>query len=320
MRILFIILLACSLNQNLRAQVESPRKQSPQKEIKEGQSSKREMQAGMLSAINELNTQIADLEKQITEARKNKEDEGTIKEMEDQVAMLKKQLKMMGGLNKTVSGISEKTFQQAGEEGKTIVPKKDIARISILPKKILSDAELLSFVKIVNIEVEKILPAAEKKEALAIYTETKVKYKLPAAVSSAASGCWMFGHWEKALFLIGRACTDDIPDPDNLNNYAAFLISTGGEQAALPILDYLNKKYPENSTILNNMGQAWFGLGDLDNAKKYFDATITLYPTHSQTNVTLSEIYRSQNDTPRAIAALKNSVSDTYDPDKESQL
>ena len=73
----------------------------------------------------------------------------------------------------------------------------------------------------------------------------------------------MLGHWEKALFIMGKVCIDDVTDADNLNNYAAFLVMTGGEQAAIPILEYLDEKYPDNSTIKNNLGQAWFGLGDL---------------------------------------------------------
>jgi uncharacterized protein YlxW (UPF0749 family) len=62
--------------------------------------SKKEMQEQMLSAMNDLNKQIADLEKQIAEAKKNKEDEETIKPLEEQLAMLKKQVAMMGGLSK----------------------------------------------------------------------------------------------------------------------------------------------------------------------------------------------------------------------------
>ncbi len=164
------------------------------------------------------------------------------------------------------------------------------------------------------------IPAIEKKEALEIYNETKAEYKFVAVIANAASGCWMLGHWEKALFIMGRACIDDITDADNLNNYAAFLISTGGEQAALPILLYLNHKYPKNSTIQNNIGQAWFGLGDLSNAKKYLDSTTKLYINHSMANTSLSQIYLSQGDSSRSIAFLKAAIKETYDPDKEAQL
>ena len=282
--------------------------------------SKQEMQKQIGETIKVLNDQIADLEKQIAEAKKNKEDEETIKDLEDQVSSLKKQLAMIGGVNRNLSKMSDKLVQQANEEETTVVPKKDVTRINSLPKKILSEAELLLFIKNVHAGIEKIIPAIERTEALQLYNETRAQYRATAIVANAASGCWMLGHWEKALFIMGKACIDDITNADNLNNYAVFLINTGGEQAALPILEYLNFKYPHNSTIQNNIGQAWFGLGEIDNAKKYLDSATMLYPNHSMANSTLSKIYLAQRDSSKAISFLKASIKENYDPDKEAEL
>ncbi len=312
-------MLACLLNQHITAQVESPRKQLPQKEVIEGQSSKKQIQAEMLSAINELNTQIADLQNQLAEAIKNKEDEETIKDLRDQIAMLKNQVEMMGGLGKTVSGISEKTFQQAGEK-EPLVPKKDEARINMLPDKILTKEELILFIKQVHGQVERMIPAEEKQGAITIYNETKKKYNSAVITGNTASSFWMLGHSEKAIYIMGRACLDDMDNTDNLSNYAAFLTMAGAEQAALPILQYLNDLFPKNSTILNNIGQAWFGLGDLARAKEFLEDATSLYDTHSPANATLSNIALSEGDTPKAIGLLKASLKETYDPDKEAQL
>ena len=280
---------------------------------------KNQMQGQMAQAINELNKQIVDLEKQIAEAKKNKEDEATIQELESRASMLKKQVTMMQGVNKSLSGISEKTFEKAGEE-EPGAPMKDVARINMLPKSILTEIQLSLFLKNVHTQVEKMIPVEEKAEALKVYNETKAKYKSLPVTANAASGCWMLGHWEKALYIMGKVCMDDISDADNLNNYAAFLISTGAEQAAIPILAYLDNKYPNNSTIKNNIGQAWFGLGDMNNAKKHLDETTLLYPGHSTANTTLSNVYRAEGDNERAISFLKASLKETYDPEKEQQL
>ena len=277
------------------------------------------MDAQMQQVMNELNTQITELEKQIAEAKKNKEDPETIKGLEEQLAMLKKQVDMMGGLKKNVSKISGKTFEEANEET-PLVPKKDFIRINSLPKKVLSEAELFLFIKNVHAGVEKLIPATERIEALNIYNETKAEYKSVAIVANAASGCWTLGHWEKALFIMGKACIEDITDADNLNNYAAFLIMTGGEQTAIPILEYLNSKYPENSTIKNNLGQAWFGLGDVENAKRNLEEAAGIYNIHSTANSTLASIYQAEGDNTKAINSLKASIKETYDPDKEAQL
>jgi TolA-binding protein len=278
-------------------------------------SSKRETQTEMDEATNDIIKQIADLEKQLKSAT----DPDEIKELKDEIAMLQKQLKMMQGLNKNLANISDKTFQQATQQ-EEIVPKKDVTRISSLPKKVLTEAELSLFIKNVHAGVEKIIPVAERTEALKIYNETKATYKRTAIVANAATGCWMLGHWEKALLIMGKACMDSIADADNLNNYAAFLIMTGGEQAAIPILQYLNSKYPDNSTIINNLGQAWFGLGEMDNAKKYLDSATMLYPNHSMANASLSNISLSQGDKEQSISFLKASLKETYDPEKEAAL
>jgi tetratricopeptide (TPR) repeat protein len=282
--------------------------------------SKSQMQSEMNQFSNELNKQIADLEKQIAEKKKNKEDPETIKQLEGQVKMLKNQVSAMGSLNKTVTRVSDNSFQQATQNENEIVPKKDLARINGLPKKILSEAELFSFIKIVHAGVEKLVPASERTEALNIYNETRTEYKTTEIVANAANGCWMLGHWEKALIIMGKVCMDDITDADNLNNYASFLISTGGEQAAIPILEYLNSKYPENSTIINNLGQAWFGLGDIEKAKKYLSDATAIYPNHSMANNTLSQIAQSEGDNEKAISFLKASIKENYDAEKEGQL
>jgi hypothetical protein len=129
--------------------------------------SQKEIQKQMQEAMNVLNQQVIDLEKQIADAKRNNEDSLTIKDLEGQAAMLKKQVQMMSGLNKSVAGISKKTFEQAVEK-KPIVPKKDLARIQAIPDKILSDSGLHSLIKRIHADVEKIIPAAEKTEAARI--------------------------------------------------------------------------------------------------------------------------------------------------------
>ncbi len=51
-----------------------------------------------------------------------------------------------------------------------------------------------------------------------------------------------------------------------LNNLAAFLCIPGGETAGLPVLITLDARYPNNSTLANNTGQCWYGLGAIREA------------------------------------------------------
>ena len=244
--------------------------------------------------------------------------------MEQELTMLKKQVAMMGGVNKSVSNMPDKTIQRASDDlnNNNAVPKRDDARINSVSSKILSEAELAVHVKTVFANVEKIIPPNEKSEAQKIYTATKLEYKSANALNSSASACWMYGHQAKAIWIIGKACVDFPGNPDLLDNYASFLTMTGAEQAAIPILLYLNNRFANNSTVLNNLGQAWFGLGDIASAKKYLEAATDLYPTHSMANLTLSKIYLTgpHRDPTKAIAALKNSIKESYCGDKEGSL
>jgi TolA-binding protein len=297
----------------------TPKKTVPTQ--KQALPSQNEIQQQMQSAVNELNKQITDLEKQITDAKKSKADLETIKGLEEQRDMLKKQVEMMRGVSKGISKVPDKTFQQAvADDNNTDVPKKDVARIKQLPGKILSDEELVPYVKKIHSEVEKVLNEKDKAEALKIYTTIKSEKKSSNDINNIASNLWMSGYPEIALFIMGKESIGNMKDANILNNYAAFLTMKGGEHAALPILQNLNRNFPNNSTILNNISQAWYGLGEMNNANRYLDSTVKIYKNHSQANETKSKIQKSEGKTQESIESLKRSLKENYTPEKEARL
>ena len=282
---------------------------------------KQEMQNQMAQAIKELNDQIAELEKQIVEAKKNKEDSESIKQMEDELSMLKKQVAMMGGLNKNVSKMSSKTIQQAvDQENSTGLPERDVARINALPKKPLADAELAVFVQKINTAIDNKISVSQKKNAKELYDEISLESKSADALGNIAVLCWMAGSTDMALWILGKACVKDMSNTDNLNNYASFLSMVGGEHLAIPILQNLQNKFPDNTTTLNNLGQAWYGLGEMNNAKKYLDGTMHFASAHPYANETISDIDESQGNKEESIESLKRSIKEEYTPEKEARL
>ena len=270
--------------------------------------SKKEMQEQMQQVIKELNSQIADLEKQIADAKKNKEDESVIKDLQDQLAMLKKQVGLMGGLNKNISNVSDKTFKTAVEEENTEgVPKRDDARINALPKKILTGAELNVFVQKIFTAIDNRISLSQKKNATDLYNEINGKSKSPKASGNVAVLCWLAGSTDMAIWIMGKSCMDDMSNTDNLNNYASFLTMVGGEHLAIPILKNLNQRFPGNSTILNNLGQAWYGLGNMAAAGNHLDSANGRAAGHPHANETKSKIDESQGREEESIEDLKKS-------------
>jgi hypothetical protein len=94
----------------------------------------------------------------------------------------------------------------------------------------------------------------------------------------------------------------------------------GGEQHAIPLIENLNRNYPKNTTILNNIGQAWFGLGEIGQAEKYLDSCIRIYASHSQANMTKSLILESKGDKTHAVEAVRKSIKEGYTMEKENRL
>lgn len=283
-------------------------------------SDKNEAQIQAVENLNKMKKEFAEIEKKIAEAKKNKEDPETIKTMEDQLAMMKEMVATMEDLTKDLLKTSDNTVKQTLDDNKETVPKRDSKRINMLPDGILTDAELVVFAKKIHSEVERLLPVKYKTEAQKIYTDAKSQKRSPAFVANITNSLWMVGYNEIAIYILGKECVAGMSNTNNLNNYAAFLSMAGAEHAAIPILQNLHKKYPGSYTILNNLGQAWYGLGDMNNANRYLDSTIKIYPRHSQANLTKSEIQKAEGKTQESIESIKRSIQDNYTPEKEARL
>lgn len=202
------------------------------------------------------------------------------------------------------------------EIGEFMMPKKDAARIASLSRKPFSNSELTAHLLKAEKRVTAALTPSDKKIADLLYAKARVSAD---SLSGIANGMWVTGNYRVGLYMMGKACQKD-PNPDNLNNYAAFLVMTGGEELALPILQKLNREFPKNSTVLNNMGQAWFGLGDLAKANQYMDTVVMIYSYHPQANLTQCLIKQSKGDKTGAVQSLKNSTRGGYSHEKEAML
>ena len=265
---------------------------------------------------------------------KQKETVPTQKEMEEMMKEAQKQMdnldpetkKMMDSMGikipsfNNIPKVTDAQLQEAYENENRIVPQKDVSRITSMSKTLLTNATILAFLSTTHSKVVMQLKPASKTKGEEIYQSLKAQYNSAPATGNSAAMLWMIGKAELALYVMGKACIDNPTNTDNLNNYASMLSMSGAEQLSLPMLNYLNKRFPKNSTVLNNIGQAWFGLGDIEKANSYLDSTILQYAYHPQANYTKSFIEESKDHKTAAVEAAKRSIKKAYTQQKEDRL
>jgi tetratricopeptide (TPR) repeat protein len=268
---------------------------------------------------------------QVKPKPKQKEPAPTQKEMEEAMQEAQKELDAMSpedkrlmdsmGIKmpsmKNIPKVSDKQLAAAWDDENRLVPKKDAARLSAIPAT-PSEANLSPFIIKVNTAFVNCLPPVEKVNAESAYQS--VKQNAGISGSNAAISFWLMGSPLTATYIMGKICQEDPGNIDNINNYAAMLSMAGAEQAAIPILQNLNRRFPGNSTLLNNIGQAWFGLGDMEKAGRYLDSAIRIYSYHAEANYSKCLIEESKGNTAAAVEAMLRSIRKSYSAEKENKL
>jgi len=142
----------------------------------------------------------------------------------------------------------------------------------------------------------------------------------PGAIGNAAVGLWMVGRLQPALHLMGKALTDDPADIDNRCNYAAMLTMSGGADLAIPVLEALAQKFPQNSTVLNNLGQAYYLAEQPERSAGYLARAVAASPDHPQAAFTLSYLEEEKGNDERALELAKQSIRRSLSLDKQNRL
>ncbi|MGB4770203.1 MAG: hypothetical protein WBP58_02015 [Chitinophagaceae bacterium] len=202
---------------------------------------------------------------------------------------------------------------------RTEMPTRDAARIASIPTT-PSVNTLAAYIKKVHQQASAKLGGEVAARGDKLYASLQAQSTSVREMGHLASGLWAMGKYQDAIYLEGKICSMDQRDPDNLSNYAAFLTMAGAEPLAIPMLRVLNTMYPRNSTILNNLGQAWFGLGDFTMSTRYLDSAIRFFPGHAQANFTKSQIEESKGNKEGAVEAMKKSLDNAYSTEKETRL
>lgn len=232
----------------------------------------------------------------------------------NQAVEIKKQVTAKGG-------ITEKQISEFKENKDRIVPVRDDNRINAVLKRDLSDGELKNYCKAVFEAVKKEMNATAVSQAETIYAKLKAKYPSTAAMGNGAISCYLYNLTQQSIYIMGKVCSLDAGDDNNLNNYAALLTNHGVEQGAIPILNYLNRKYAKSPVVLSNLSVAWMGLGDFKTAEKYADSCIRFFPGNAaQAHYVKAIIKESEGNRQSGIEEMKQSIGESYSAEKESIL
>lgn len=86
-----------------------------------------------------------------------------------------------------------------------------------------------------------------------------------------------------------------------LNNLGAIYNMLGAPQKAIPGLQYALEKYPRSASILGNIGQSFFGLGDMNRAKEYFQKCLNIDSMHVEANHSMGMIHYFNNEFDKAM-------------------
>ena len=205
-----------------------------------------------------------------------------------------------------------KAHPKAQQGGLPTLNAKKIAGILPTP----TAATLPALIRRIHKAVQGKLSASITSQAAPLWASMKAQSSSPEYLGKVAVGLWLSGRPEMAMLIAGEVCLLDASYAEHVNNYAAMLNMMDAQQAAIPLLQCINNQYPGNATILGNLGQAWYGLGDIKKSEKYLDSAIHRFPKHSQALYTKSQIQEAKGDKAGAAESLRQSMETGFTDEK----
>ena len=181
-------------------------------------------------------------------------------------------------------------------DNKKLIPAKDVSRINSISKKIFTEADVSSNTALLYSKLIIKIPTSEK----TIITTVLAKATNSSSIMEAAIISFMQGHGQAAMGLALKAVQADPKNVNHQNNLAAILSQSGYPEKAIPYLKKLSAQFPSNSTVLHNLGYAWFSLGEIDTASKLFSFADARNPQNPETKIIRGVIEESKGDNSKA--------------------
>ncbi|MBS1660954.1 MAG: tetratricopeptide repeat protein [Bacteroidetes bacterium] len=164
-------------------------------------------------------------------------------------------------------------------------PIKDLQRLELLRGPVRSMTQLTADLRKTERQLQQLTPPA-----VIAQVKTMSEKQSGDELQGSAIGQWMSDNPVQAL-LLSMASAQKSPDRIlPWNNLAAFYNMTGMEHKAVPILQQLLQRAPGNPMLLNNLGQAYLGLGDIGKAKDYLRQCLAVDEFHPEANRSMAMI------------------------------
>lgn len=175
-------------------------------------------------------------------------------------------------------------------------PIKDIKRLAAIPAQPPTRQQLLLQTANMETALRKAIPTTVSKDV-----DSFAMNKSTKEIQQAALGGWYRDNPQAAL-LLGMKVVRKAPEQIvGWNNLAAMMNMAGLQQQAVPILQYCLVEKPDNAMLLNNMGQAYLGLGDLAKANQYLQRCLSIDDLHPEANRSMAMISMFGKDYEKAL-------------------
>ncbi|MBS1603517.1 MAG: hypothetical protein JST42_12675 [Bacteroidetes bacterium] len=165
------------------------------------------------------------------------------------------------------------------------LPVKDLKRLSLIPPVAPSAAELSAAVRLSIRQLESLTPAPIVQEVRAMTAKQD-----GAGLQGAAVGQWLNNNPIQALLLSMEAALRSPSEATAWNNLAAMYNMAGLQHKSIPILQRWLQEEPGNAMLLNNMGQAYLGLGDISRARQYLLNCLSVDELNPEANHSMAVI------------------------------
>lgn len=247
------------------------------------------------------------------------EDMPTAEEMAEMQQMMESVQDQLENLDPDVKAQMDAMMKQVpAADDAMILPDRN-SQLNKINDAALNSAALKKHLAMIQLKLETALSADALQRAKTVLAEVKKKTPYLPSLRASANGLAAMGALQEATYLTA-VLANQTGDVQDLANLAAFLVMLHAEPAALPILHTLNNRYPNNSTLLNNLGQAYYQLGDINRASSYLAAAVQRTPLHPQANFTQGLIQQSKGDFTAARKSHEQALAGGYSETKEKAL